>query len=180
MRGAIDAIMSRYSVRHFLEENISRADMETIIAAAFAAPSARGAYPVRCVVLTKERMAELAAEVEQKTPFLEGQWAIAVCADTRDYPWGGAWIEDCAAAMENMQIAAFGLGFGALWYGVYSRAPKEEQVRRFLNLPEGVEVHYNNWCRSREKLPQARSKRRAASFWLLARVIPPALKDNWR
>ena len=140
MRGAIDAIMSRYSVRHFLEENISRADMETIIAAAFAAPSARGAYPVRCVVLTKERMAELAAEVEQKTPFLEGQWAIAVCADTRDYPWGGAWIEDCAAAMENMQIAAFGLGFGALWYGVYSRAPKEEQVRRFLNLPEGVEV----------------------------------------
>ena len=34
----------------------------------------------------------------------------------------------------------FGLGFGALWYGVYSRAPKEEQVRRFLNLPEGVEV----------------------------------------
>ena len=89
MRGAIDAIMSRYSVRHFLEENISRADMETIIAAAFAAPSARGAYPVRCVVLTKERMAELAAEVEQKTPFLEGQWAIAVCADTRDYPWGG-------------------------------------------------------------------------------------------
>ena len=132
--------MSRHSVRHFSQEPVSRTDMETILASAFAAPSARGEYPVRYVVLTKERMAELASEVEQKTPFLEGQWAVAVCADTRNYAWGGAWIEDCAAAMENMQIAAFGLGFGALWYGVYQRAPKEEQVRRFLNLPEGVEV----------------------------------------
>lgn len=114
--------------------------MKLVLNAGAAAPSAVGKYPVRFIVLDKTRMAELAACVAQKAPFEQGQWAIAVCADTRGYECGSAWIEDCAAAMENMQIACVSLGLGSLWYGVYARAAKEPAVRAFLKLPEGVEV----------------------------------------
>lgn len=133
-------IMSRRSIRAYTDESVCESTMELVLAAACAAPSAANLRPVRFIVLDKKRMAELAEAVSQKEPFLQGQWAIAVCADTRSYTSGLAWIEDGAAAMENMQIACKSLGLGSLWYGVYKRAAKEPAVRAFLKLPEGVEV----------------------------------------
>ncbi len=140
MNETLRSIMSRRSIRSFTDDSVCESTMKLVLAAGAAAPSACGVFPVRFVVLDKKRMAALAETVQQKAPFLEGQWAVAVCADTRGYKNGLAWIEDCAAAMENMQIACVSLGLGSLWYGVYARPAKEPQVRAFLKLPEGVEV----------------------------------------
>ncbi len=136
----LKSIMSRRSIRAFTKEPVGEDVMKEILAAGLCAPSACARFPARFIVLDRSRMRELAGAVAQKAPFEQGRWAIAVCADTRGYEGGVAWIEDCAAAMENMQIAAFALGLGALWYGVYRRAAKEPQVRAVLKLPEGVEV----------------------------------------
>ena len=133
-------IMARRSIRRYTEEPVCESTMKLVLAAACAAPSAKGERPVRFVVLDKKRMGSLAEKVQQKDPFREGQWAIAVLADLRGYDSGLAWIEDGAAAMENMQIACKSLGLGSLWYGVYRRAAKEAAVREFLQLPDGVEV----------------------------------------
>ena len=84
-------------------------------------------------------MAKLAETIDQKQPFEQGQWAIAVCADTRGYTGGTGWLEDASAALENILIAATALGLGSLWYGVYRRTAKEPQVRAVLSLPEGAE-----------------------------------------
>ncbi len=140
MNETLKSIMSRRSIRTFTDDSVCGSTMKLVLAAGCAAPSACGVFPVRFIVLDKERMSQLAEVVAQKEPFLQGQWAIAVCADTRGYQNGLAWIEDCAAAMENMQIACVALGLGSLWYGVYARPAKEPQVRAFLKLPEGVEV----------------------------------------
>ena len=140
MNETLTSIMSRRSIRRFTADSVCESTMRLVLDAGLAAPSARGLFPVRFVVLDKKRMSELSEVVAQKDPFREGQWAIAVCADTRGYDGGLGWIEDCAAAMENMQIACVSLGLGSLWYGVYLRAAKEPQVRAFLNLPAGVEV----------------------------------------
>lgn len=140
MNETLTNIMSRRSIRAFTDESVCESTMLLVLAAGCAAPSAMGARPVRFIVLNKARMAALAEKVQQKAPFQQGQWAIAVCADTRGYKHGLAWIEDSAAAMENMQIAAKSLGLGSLWYGVYARAAKEPAIREFLELPEGVEV----------------------------------------
>ncbi len=136
----LKSILSRRSVRRFTDEPVGEDVVRQIVAAGLCAPSARGLFPARLIVLDTARVRALAKIVEQKEPFERGQWAVAVCADTRGYTGGLAWIEDCAAAMENMQIAAFALGLGALWYGVYRRAAKEPPVRAFLALPEGVEA----------------------------------------
>lgn len=140
MAGELDAIMRRRTIRKFTGEFVHEADMDRILAAALAAPSAHNRHPVRLIVLNTADMARIAEEVEQKIPFEQGQWAIAACADTRGYDQGLAWIEDCAAAMENMLIAAESMGLGAMWYGVYARRAKEPQIRKFLNVPDGVEV----------------------------------------
>ena len=140
MNETLKSIMSRRSIRRFTDQPVSEETMRLVLAAGMAAPSAHRGFPVRFVVLDKARMTELAERVQQKEPFQQGQWAIAVLGETRGYTLGSAWMEDCAAAMENMQIACRGLGLGSLWYGLYRRAPKEAQVREFLQLPEGLEI----------------------------------------
>ena len=47
-------------------------------------------------------------------------------------------MQDCSAAIQNMLLAATGLGLGAVWTGIY---PVEERVtgfRRLLGLPESI------------------------------------------
>lgn len=139
MNETLTTIMARRSMRQYTDDPVCESTMKMVLAAGCAAPSAKNLRPVRFIVLSKKDMADLAEGLEQKEPFLQGQWAVAVCADTRGYQ-GLGWIEDGAAAMENMQIACFSLGLGSLWFGVYRRAPKEEACRRFLRLPEGVEI----------------------------------------
>lgn len=134
------AIMKRRSIRKFTAEKVPADSAMRIVEAGAAAPSAMNKRPVRFILLDKAAMAALAERIDQKGPFLEGQWAIAVCGDRRGYGPGSGWLEDCAAAMENMLIAATELGLGSLWYGVYARAAKEPPVREFLKLPDEVEV----------------------------------------
>lgn len=136
---ATEAIMKRRSIRKFTDEPVTKETAMKLIDAAAAAPSAMNLRPVRFILMDKEDMKKLAATVGQKQPFEQGQWAIAVCADTRGYTGGTGWIEDCSAALENILIAATDLGLGSLWYGVYRRAAKEPQVRAALNLPESAE-----------------------------------------
>lgn len=136
---AIEAIMKRRSIRKFTDMPVAREKVMEIIYAAAAAPSAMNLRPVRLILMEKQDMTKLAETIEQKAPFIEGQWAIAVCANTRGYTGGIGWLEDCAAALENILIAAVALDLGALWYGVYNRPAKEPQVRAALNLPDGTE-----------------------------------------
>ena len=45
--------------------------------------------------------------------------AILVCGDLALEKSEGYWVVDCAAAVENMLLAAHALGLGAVWTGVY-------------------------------------------------------------
>ena len=67
--------------------------------------------------------------------------AILICADSRlDHaPW--YWPVDCAAAAENMLLAAHGLGLGAVWTGVWPREERMDGFRHLFHLPKSVTAH---------------------------------------
>ena len=140
MNETLANILGRRSIRKYTGEPVCESTLQLVLAAGCAAPSACNARPVRFIVLDRSQMGALAEHLQQKEPFQQGQWAVAVCGDTRSYKFGQAWIEDCAAAMENMQIACRALGLGSLWFGVYHRESKESAIRQFLKVPAGVEV----------------------------------------
>ena len=48
---------------------------------------------------------------------------------------------DCAAAVQNLLLAAHALGLGAVWTGVYPREERAEALSRLLGLPENVVPH---------------------------------------
>jgi nitroreductase len=68
----------------------------------------------------------------------EASVAILVCGDLSREKYTGYWVQDCAAATENMLLETVELGLGAVWLGVY---PIEERViamRKLLNISDTV------------------------------------------
>ena len=113
---ALDAMLARRSIRRFTGQDVSLEDEEKLIDAAFAAPSANNARSWHFVfVRDPATRAKLKSMHEwtwmlDKTPLV-----VAVLGNDEDNPW---WIEDCAAATENILLEATALGLGSVWCGM--------------------------------------------------------------
>jgi nitroreductase len=137
---AIEAILTRRSIRKYTGEPVSEADVETIIRAACAAPSAGNQQPWRFVVITDRDQLDAAAETTPYGGMLrECAVALVVCADTRDLKHESMWQQDCSAATENALVAAHALGLGAVWLGFWPKMERVTPLKAALGLPEGIE-----------------------------------------
>ncbi len=138
----IDSIMSRVSIRHFTNENVTEKDIETLLRAAMAAPSAGNKQPWTFVVITdKDILTKMGDEVTTWTPVKHAQAAIVVCGDLHNtFPGEGTdyWIEDTSAATENILLAAHALDLGAVWLGCYPLSERTGFVGQLLGLPTHI------------------------------------------
>lgn len=135
MDSRLTAIFRRRSVRAFTGAAIAAADLQALLEAGMAAPSARNLQPWHFVVVTDRRQLEQLAEIHPYGKMLANAGAaIAVCGDTTASP--DFWIQDCSAATENILIAAAMLGLGTCWLGMHPRAERVAAVRTFLAIPE--------------------------------------------
>jgi nitroreductase len=105
-----------------------------------AAPTAANSQPWEFIVVTEpERMERLHQRLY--AGHYNSPAAIVVCGNPeiannsagRQY-----WVQDCSAAVENMLIAAVGLGLGTVWIGVYPLPSVMKPVREILSIPETV------------------------------------------
>jgi nitroreductase len=64
--------------------------------------------------------------------------AILVCGDAGAGSWPQFWEQDCAAATENLLIAAEQLGLGSVWLGLHPLSERVEGVRRLLAIPGSI------------------------------------------
>ena len=137
---AIEAILTRRSIRDYTDEPVREADIETILSAAMAAPSAGNQQPWRFVVSTdRERIDAMAETTPYGSILRRAPLAIAVCADTRDLKHDVMWQQDCGAATQGALVAIHALGLGAVWLGFWPKMERVAPLRTVLELPEGVE-----------------------------------------
>ena len=136
---ALDAILSRRSIRKYTEQPVSDEVIEELLAAAMAAPSAGNEQPWHFVVIDDRAMLDEIPKFHPYSRMLEdAPMAILVCGDIELQKYEGYWVQDCSAATENLLIAAQAKGLGAVWLGVY---PIEERVagfRKLLGVPDHV------------------------------------------
>ena len=123
---ALDIIMTRTSVRAFTADTVSREQLETILKAGMAAPTAMNSQPWKFVVLTdKDKIADLLGGGPRSGMFTSAAAVIIVCGETTSMrkPFGQPdapeseqpnlfWYEDCSAAAENILLAVHALGLG--------------------------------------------------------------------
>ncbi|TVQ21639.1 MAG: nitroreductase family protein [Spirochaetaceae bacterium] len=136
---AYEALLTRRSVRKFQERPVADDTVEKIVTAAMHAPSAVNKQPWHFVLIDDPG---LLSEIPSFHPFAKmaasAPIAILVCADPELAHGPGYIPQDCAAATQNILIAAHAMGLGAVWCGVYSQPEREAGFRRLLSLPESI------------------------------------------
>ncbi len=136
---AIEALMTRRSIRKYTDEPVEKEQIETLLRAAMAAPSAVNTQPWHFVVIReRSTLDRLAQEHPYASMLKQAPLAIAICGDLRLEHAPGYWTVDCGNATENMLIAAHAIGLGAVWLGIYPREERMEMLARVLSLPAEV------------------------------------------
>ncbi len=129
---ALEAIRTRRSVRRYAHTPVSDAALTDCLRAAMSAPSAGNQQPWEFVVIRDRAIREV---IPTFHPFADmvpqAAAAVLVCGNLRRERYAGYWVQDCAAATENLLLAAHASGLGAVWVGVY---PNQDRVARFQSL----------------------------------------------
>ncbi|MDF2942218.1 MAG: nitroreductase [Herbinix sp.] len=173
MNEILKVIKSRRSVRSYKQEQISQESLDAIIEAGIYAPTAHNDQPWHFTiiqnqdmlqqinVITKEEMANSDIEWIKKmgsNPNFHLTYhapTLIIVSGRKD---AIAWTADCAAAIQNMLLAAESLNIGSVWLGLLKfYFDKEEGVQK-LGIPEGYEPYYGVAFGFKEK-EQAAPKR---------------------
>ena len=154
MNETLKNIYERYTCRDFKETPLSEQQIEYLVNAALASPSAMNLQPWHVIMVTdkalideldEEGMSILRAEEDQTTYermmsrggklFYNAPCLAIVLSD--DSKWGTL---DCGILCQNMVLAAESLGLGTCivgMAGVPINGPKAEEHKKRLGFPEG-------------------------------------------
>ncbi|MDE6329163.1 MAG: nitroreductase family protein [Muribaculaceae bacterium] len=166
-------IMTRCSVRAYSDRKVSEEQVDSLLRAAMAAPSAANKQPWRFVVVNDRKTLDfIASNFKSMTMMSNAALAIVVCGDmksTLEGEGGDYWVQDTSAATENLLLAAHAMGLGAVWCGVYPMTDRVKIFSELLHLPADIvplnciaigwpegdpepkdkwdraHVHYNTW-----------------------------------
>jgi nitroreductase len=136
------AIKDRRSIRAFTNKPVSDEDVKIILEAARHAPSAGNLQPWEFIIVRDAEIKKGLAQAALNQTFIEeASVVIVVCANksrsSRRYGGRGSTlycIQDTAAAIQNLHIAAHALGLGTCWVGAFN----ETEARKLLNTPLNV------------------------------------------
>jgi len=133
----IEAMLKRRSIRKYQDKEVSAEVLLELVKAGMAAPSACNNQPWEFIVVTS-----LAKELQQHLRFgnYKAPAAIVVCGNLKIAKGGlqRYWEQDCSAAMENILLAATGLGLGSVWIGLHPIESVIKPLRKLLLLPDYV------------------------------------------
>ena len=124
----LNAILSRTSIRSYGKEPPTDEQIDMMLKAAMAAPSACDTRPWSFVVC-------------RETKWFNAPCAIVVCGKRTVVPafeLDGVWAQDCAAATENILLAAHSMGLGACWRVCWPSPTVMATVKAQIGLPFGV------------------------------------------
>jgi len=143
----MDAIKNRRSFFRFKDEPVTEEQLDTILEAGRWAPSFTNSQPWEFIVVREEELKEdLYQIVEQVTFYKKGVKAapavIAVAVDPEKD--SHHFLEDGAAATQNMALAAQSIGLGSYWIGLFDktggRGSAERKAKDLLGLPKNYRL----------------------------------------
>jgi len=142
-------IMERRSITRFLPSEPDDGVLDQILEAGRWAPSWINVQPWSFIVVTDKDLKHRIGEISsRKTAFAKGKWmedaaailVVIVNPDLDPYHY----VEDAAIAAQNMALAAFSLGYGSYYLGIYESKKEtdtaEDEIKKLLQIPEKMRV----------------------------------------
>ena len=137
-----DNIMARTSVRSYTSQAIEEEKIDMLLRAGMSAPSACNKQPWHFIAITNR---EILDQIPTFSPYAsmvkQAPLAIVVCGDLSKTLEGKEqefWIQDCAAATENILLMAQGLQLGAVWTALYPLQDRYQGMQKLLHLPDNL------------------------------------------
>ncbi|MDR1348852.1 MAG: nitroreductase family protein [Prevotellaceae bacterium] len=134
----LENIANRKSVRNYIEgKQIESGKIEKLLRAGMAAPTGMNTQPWEFIVINERpELDSLATELPYAKMLQQATLAIVVCADTSKSAY---WYVDCAAATENILLAAEAMGLGAVWTASYPYAGRMSAVKKATQHPDNIQ-----------------------------------------
>ncbi|MEI7474854.1 MAG: nitroreductase family protein [bacterium] len=160
MNDTIKTILSRRSVRSYLPQQLKESDLDLIIKAGLNAPSARNEQSWHFTVIQSRKVISNLLEASREAMLNSGDENLKKYAEDENFnifydaptvivvsgdKSAIAAPLDCAAATENMLIAAESLNIGTCWIGLVSplfKSERAEEFKRLFEIPENNELYY--------------------------------------
>ncbi len=138
---SVECILNRRSVREYTSEEITEAQLHSLLRAGMYAPSAMNSQPWEFIVVRSRALLTSLSEVVSYWHMLKNApLAIVVVANLSAYRSSNRefFVQDCAASTQNILNAAEGLGLGSVWLGLYGIQDRMDQVRALLGIPPEI------------------------------------------
>jgi nitroreductase len=135
---AIEAIMGRRSIRKYTGDKIPEEDITLLLKAAMNAPSAHNRQPWHFIVVDDREVLDKVPEYHQYSRMLEKASHAVIVLGDHEIQETDFWIHDCAAAIENILIAAQAKGIGAVWLGVHPHESLINGTKELFGVPDHV------------------------------------------
>ncbi len=135
----LKATFTSRSIRKYKDAPIPDEAIQTVVKAGMHAPSAGNQQPWHFLVI---RNREVLTAIPQYHPhaqmLMSAPAAILVCGDLSLEKHKGYWVQDCAACVQNMLLAAHAQTLGAVWLGIYPRQDRVDGLKKLFRLPEQI------------------------------------------
>jgi nitroreductase len=137
----LTAIHNRKSVRNFTGNPITKEQIDVLLKAAMAAPSAVNCQPWEFIVVAdRNTLDKLGDTLPYAKMIYKAGAAIIVCGvpgkahkQLIEYA-----VIDSTLASQNILLAAEAIGLGAIWTAAYPYPERMEAIRSILNVPAEV------------------------------------------
>ncbi|MBS6475261.1 MAG: nitroreductase [Clostridiales bacterium] len=137
MNEIIKAMEERRSIRKFMPDMPSKADIEQIIEAGLYAANGKGKQAVITVAVTKKEMRDRIAEANRQIggweegfdPFYGAPVILIVLAEK---DWANR-VYDGSLVMGNLMLAAHSLGIGSIWIHRAKEEFEQEEWKKLLS-----------------------------------------------
>ena len=165
-----EALLTRRSIRKYKNQKISKENIDIILKAAMYAPSAMNLQPWHFIVIdNKEILIDTIKSIHYAEMLKQSAAAILVCGDA-DIEKNESWVlQNCSASIQNILLAAFGLGIGSCWIAVHGMDDVLNKIKTQFSLPKNIvpvslislgypdeevtaeerfkeeKIHYNKW-----------------------------------
>ena len=133
-------MLNRRSIRKFKSDLIKDEDIDILLKAAMAAPSACNKQPWEFYVVKDKEKLEMVKSSGRYTN-MNAPIAIVVCGNQErclSKKDNDFFIQDCSSAITHILLCATSMGLGTLWCGAYPMNSVVKKLRTALDLDESI------------------------------------------
>ncbi|MHA1917824.1 MAG: nitroreductase family protein [Candidatus Ranarchaeia archaeon] len=134
--GLYDLILSRRSIRHYKQKEVSEKILFEILEAGRQAPSAKNLQPWHFIIIKNEEVRNKFSKWRYSSFLIESPVIIVGLADKSNKSVSKWSTIDTTIALQNMVIAAHSFGLGTCWVGCF----EENEAKEVLGIPTHLEI----------------------------------------